>query len=593
MATTIGTIQLLATIDTSGYKKGAKEIENTNKGIEGSSATTSKRSNKAFESVAKVGLAAIATAAVAAGALIVKNVGGAISRIDTLNNSARVFENLGFASNDVERAMEDLVTSITGLPTRLDAAVVGVQNLAASTGDIVRGQKLFESLNNAVLGLGGTSHDVESAVLAMSRGIDRGRLQGQEWQMLLTSGLGPALANLAKQMGLTTGELQEGLSDGTISVENFEKALLDANKNGAGSMASFEKQAKDATSGIGTTWENMNAAITRGIAEVIEAIGSENIAGFVAGIGVAFESALNAIIPFIEFVGRNRNIFIPLAIAIGTVVSVLTALFVVVKLVTGVIAILNVVMLANPIGLVILAVIGLIAAFVWLWNNVEGFRNFFTGAWDKIKSAVTGVFDWVKKNWPKLLAILSGPIGLAVYAITRHFDKIKAAAQKVWNWITGAFSTIGSIGTSIIKGAVNAVLGFAERTINGFIRLINTALGAINKIPGVSIGSISELSVPKLAEGGIITSPTLAMVGEGREAEAVIPLSKLDKMINNDTDGGGQNITVTINAEGMLARSKTDLRWLGETILEAVDEARRAKGLTEINMGAKGFVGAK
>ena len=96
---------------------------------------------------------------------------------------------------------------------------------------------------------------------------------------------------------------------------------------------------------------------------------------------------------------------------------------------------------------------------------------------------------------------------------------------------------------------MNAVLGTIENVVNGFIGMINGVIGLINKIPGVSLGSIPSVNLPRLARGGIVDSATLAIVGEaGREA--VMPLENntgwitdlagkvADRMPNN---GGGSN----------------------------------------------------
>jgi predicted esterase len=85
-----------------------------------------------------------------------------------------------------------------------------------------------------------------------------------------------------------------------------------------------------------------------------------------------------------------------------------------------------------------------------------------------------------------------------------------------------------------------------EKGLNFAIKGLNTILDGIDKAAGpwVNFGTIPEVSLPRLAEGGIVTSPTIAMIGEGREPEAVIPLSKLGSM----GFGGGGNITINVTS---------------------------------------------
>ena len=115
------------------------------------------------------------------------------------------------------------------------------------------------------------------------------------------------------------------------------------------------------------------------------------------------------------------------------------------------------------------------------------------------------------------------------------WGKIKDGASSAWNWVKEKFSDFGewfrnmgkkageAVG-SAFKSVINWVLDKVEGTINLPIRGINKAIGIINKIPGVNIGLIGELQIPRLAKGGIATVPTLAEIGE-RGPEAVLPLS--------------------------------------------------------------------
>lgn len=582
--TTVGTIELIASIDTSRYTKGAKTIDDTNKDIEGSSDRTSKRISDGFSTAAKVGLAAIATAAVAVGAAVVSNFDRAIKRVDTLNNSTRTFENLGFGAKQIDSAMKALDKSISGLPTSLDEAVRGVQLLAGSTGDIGRAQKIFSAINNAVIGFGGNSQQVDGAIRQLSQDISGGTLQAETWNSLLDNGLGPTLNAIAKQMGLTSKELKSGLSTGAISVEEFTNRLIELNEKGGGGMQSLDKIARDATSGISTGWQNLQTAITRGLASIIQAIGSENISGAITNLGKAFETVLKAVSTSINFLIQYKDV-------IGQIATVITVLLIpamlrmiVVQTLAGLNALRAGAQMATgwllalgPIGLIVAAVGAAVALIIMNWDSV---KNFVLGAWEAIKNGVSSALNWIRDNWQNIFMFITGPVGLAVGLIIKNFDKIRDAASTVFNWIRNIFSTIGDIASGVFKGAINGVLGYVERTINGFIRLINGALGAINKIPGVNISRIGEINIPRLANGGIVPATrggVLANIAEGGEAEAVIPLSKLDKMMNNDNTTN--NAKIEINIQGVFATSPNEQRRVAEQIAQRLREIQQSKGI--------------
>lgn len=178
---------------------------------------------------------------------------------------------------------------------------------------------------------------------------------------------------------------------------------------------------------------------------------------------------------------------------------------------------------------------------------VETIGGFFRGLWTGITEIFGSVVGWFSEKFTQ-----------AWEAIKAVFVPVGEFFAGVWETIKSMFTSIGTkIGEAVsgaFKTVVNAVLTFAESKINGFINGINAVVGMVNKLPGVSISRIAPLSIPKLAEGGIVTAPTLAMVGEGRENEAVIPLSKLDAMLSGKKERGGVTIgNITINARGVTA----------------------------------------
>lgn len=158
------------------------------------------------------------------------------------------------------------------------------------------------------------------------------------------------------------------------------------------------------------------------------------------------------------------------------------------------------------------------------WNNVwNGIKNFVSNIWNGIKNIFSGVGSWFTNIFQQ-----------AYNGITRVFSNIGSFFSNIWNTIKNTFSNLGtSIGNAIsnaVKSGINGVISLIERTINKAINLINGGIGLINLIPGVNIGKIGTLSLPRLAEGGYVkaNTPQLAMIGDNRhQGEIVAPEDKL------------------------------------------------------------------
>lgn len=201
--------------------------------------------------------------------MITGSVGGAINRIDTMRNSSKVFENLGFEADVVDKVVQNLGNSLDGLPTALNDAIQHVQGLGIAHGDLDKAQQIYTSMNNAVLGFGGDAQAVDSVMIALTRSINNNSMAGDQWNTINEQAVG-LLPKMAEAMGYTTEQLKEGLSDGSIAMKDFEDTLIDMNENGSDSLASFETMARDMTGGINTSMANMRTAVVRGVGKVIE-----------------------------------------------------------------------------------------------------------------------------------------------------------------------------------------------------------------------------------------------------------------------------------------------------------------------------------
>lgn len=146
----------------------------------------------------------------------------------------------------------------------------------------------------------------------------------------------------------------------------------------------------------------------------------------------------------------------------------------------------------------------------------ESIIDFFGNFCTNLKEIFTNIPKWFGEKFVE-----------AKNAIIEKFSPIGRFFSNLFGSIKDIFTNIGGAVSDAVSGAfrkaINGVLRFAANTINGFIRAINGAIGLINKIPGVDIGRINYMDVPQLAKGGILDSPTLAMVGEAGK-EAIVPL---------------------------------------------------------------------
>ena len=218
----------------------------------------------------------------------------------------------------------------------------------------------------------------------------------------------------------------------------------------------------------------------------------------------------------------------------------------------------NATLLANPIALVIAAIAALVAAFVVLWNKSEAFRQFWIDLWEKIKTAAKAVVDWLTQAFSDAWTWIQNAWSNAVSWFSGIWTGIQNIFASVKTWFSGIFSgawqaikdvfngwgaffgglwdTVkkkftdfgGKIGAAVggaVKSGINGAISLIESTINKGIGLINGAIGLINKIPGVSIGKFSTVSLPRLAHGGVVNRATAAVIGEDG-AEAVMPLEK-------------------------------------------------------------------
>lgn len=169
-----------------------------------------------------------------------------------------------------------------------------------------------------------------------------------------------------------------------------------------------------------------------------------------------------------------------------------------------------------------------------LANIGAWFTDMFQKAWTGLTNIFSKLGLWFGERWADVTSVLANVSSWFGNMFTSAYNAVKNAFSSIGGFFSGVWSTVQSIfvnagqkvGSAVggaFRSAVNGVLGTIENVVNGFIGIINGVIGMINKIPGVSLGGIGYVSLPRLARGGIVDSPTIAMIGEAGK-EAVVPL---------------------------------------------------------------------
>jgi hypothetical protein len=292
---------------------------------------------------------------------------------------------------------------------------------------------------------------------------------------------------------------------------------------------------------------------------------------------------------------RNGEIAAKVKTAAKTALTVATKVYTVtVNVLTAALRILNKVFMQSPLGRIIFLVGLLVAGFVILYKNSETVREVVDAAFKKVKEAVETAFNWIKENWPLVLAILTGPIGLAVLAIVKNWDdivafvkgipqKLKDGASKMWTWVTDYLSDswkatkekfdeiVGKV--KELPGRIkDAASGLWDGIKDSFKSAINWIIEKWNNLSfelrfpdsvfGLPLGPLAgkgfTLNTPNIkpfAMGGTVyprSGGTLGLIAEAGRPERIEPLdpdglSKRDKAMISMLAGPAGGINITVN----------------------------------------------
>ena len=527
---------------------------------------TGKETESAFSKISGVAgglVKAIAGAGVALGGAWIAAIEGSREYRAEMGKLDTAFQASGHSSEVAKKTYSDLNAVLGDSGQAVEAS----QHLAKLT-DNEKDLQTWTDICTGVYATFGESLPIEGLTEAANETAKTGELTG-------------GLVDALNWAGISEDQFQEKL-DGCTTEQERQKLIMDT-LNGTYKEASdqYKKTNKDVMDA-----EKAQERLTDAFAElgrigepILTAI-KDKVADMAEKAGPFLETMIQKVKDISTWVKENGDtidqwvaVILGAGTAIGTFLlilnwgAIMTSAANAIKVVRTAILGLNAAMLANPVGLVIAVIAGLVVAFVYLWNNVEGFRKFWINVWNKVKESASVAWTAIKKTFSNIGKWFKDKFQQVQKSGKDAMDKVKKWFSDTYRGITNTFSNIGgwfrskfssawssiksvfsgwgsffsglwtkikskfgsigsSLGTSMgnaVKSGLNKALSKIESAINKGIGLINSAIKLANKLPGIDVGTVAKISLPRLARGGVLEKGQVGLL-EGTGAEAVVPL---------------------------------------------------------------------
>ena len=293
---------------------------------------------------------------------------------------------------------------------------------------------------------------------------------------------------------------------------------------------------------FGTEFAPALSTVLQAFAPVLEGFAwlLQNVPGLAPTLAV-LTTAFVGLVAVLPAISSLLTIFPGIASAIGGVVTALTGG-------GGIMAAIAAVF-SGPVGWIALVVAAGVAiyafrdqigaAFAKIGEFIQAAWNLYKSIWiDPVINAGKMIYDFFAENWDAIYEVVSGVVTKAFEIYRSVFiDPVLTAGKAVYDFFAGTFQKLGEMiaapfkaAFNVVRGVVNSILQGVANAINGVVNAINGVIRGANqatsKVGLPQIPQIPQVQVPQFAEGGMVTGPTLAMVGEGGQPEYIVPASK-------------------------------------------------------------------
>ena len=462
------------------------------------------------------------------------------------------------AIDDTQKALSTYGKGSKDAGKFLDVLAKTSQQTGVNTGKLTDGiisnatafQEMGLSLEQAVAFMGQlemSGADSETVLNGMRKAIKNSAKDGKslnesliELQSAIENGTsGMDGLNAAYDLfGKSGDQIYGAIKNGTLSF----KELTEAAGTALGTVDSTFNETKDATDDFKLAIQGLKTDVGQTIAQLLSENG-EAISEAIKNISAFLAELIPKVKDIIGFLVDHWEI-------IATLAGIITGIFAAIKIGTAVMAAFNLVLSANPIGLIVIAITALIAAVALLITHFDDFKKFFIKTWEAIKA----VAETVGKA-------IADAFAAAWEAIKNTWSGVKDFFAGIWDGIKNAFANVGEWFRGVFEGAKNiiekiweSVTEIVKAPVNFLIKGLNKFIDMLNKIqipdwvPGVGGYGLNLPNIPELQQGGVLKKGQMGLL-EGDGAEAVVPLENNRAWIN----ATAQAMKQALQAEGLVA----------------------------------------
>ena len=335
-------------------------------------------------------------------------------------------------------------------------------------------------------------NDAMTAIQAVTKGMGDAKAGGQNLNVILDN-LGVTSLRQTDTMKRLSGasELMSNMIQISNEAWSENTALTNESEKRYQTTAAKMQQLKNTVQELCVKLGEILLPIIQSVCDSLS-----NFASWLTGLSPTAQKVVLVVIAIVAAIGPLIIFIGKLISSIGTIMTIVPKVVSAFKAIKTAMAALNAVMLANPISLVIIAIVALVAIFVVLWNKCEWFRNFWIGLWEKIKNAVSQAVENIKKFLDNMKTVIDG----VKNNISIFFENIKNFISQVANNIKNFIESVKLVLSTIVTFIDTNVIQPIKNAIQAFLNTLLTIVTWINTNVIQPILSIVVPIVTKIGE---------------------------------------------------------------------------------------------